>query len=140
MGPAKTALRGVSLVALVAPFAGAGDGGDDALGVDLADGAAFAFADVGVALAIDADGPGADDDRLVGRAAVAALAAIDLRLGRDLGLAGAGEGGDDAGREVEPANAPVGDVGDQQAPLAVEDSNRWVRACDASVALPPSPA
>src|SRR5262249_46463554 len=89
--------RGIPLVPLVAPLAGAGDGGNDPFRVDFSDRAAFAFADVGIALAIDADGTSANDDRLLGRAAVAAFAAIDFGLGRDLGLAGTGERGDDAG-------------------------------------------
>src|SRR5262249_59316139 len=71
-----------------------------------------------VALAIDADGPGAVQDRLRRWAAVALLG------GRRTALlaAGACEGGDDPGLQVEAADAPVGDVGDEQAALAVEDA------------------
>src|SRR5262245_11127063 len=68
---AECRLDGRASVALVAGDVGAGDGRDRALAIDLADGVSFALADVGVAQAIDADGTGADDHRLRGRAAVA---------------------------------------------------------------------
>src|SRR5262249_3596117 len=87
---AEGRLDGGAAVALVAGSAGAGDGRDGALAIDLADGVAFAFADVGVAQAIDADGTGADDHRLGGRAAVADSGAIYFSFR----LAGTGKRGD----------------------------------------------
>src|SRR5262249_20498989 len=100
----------------VAGHAGAGRGGDLPRGVNLADGAAFALADPGVALAVDADGASADDDRVLRRAAVADAVAIHLARAP----ADAGEGGDDARLQVEAADAPVGHVRDQESALAVQ--------------------
>src|SRR5258708_1360589 len=80
LGAIKDRVLGGRVVAFVAAFAGAGDGGDDTPVVNHADGAAFAFADVGIALAVDADRAGADDDRLVRGAIVATLGAIDFHL------------------------------------------------------------
>ena len=67
-------------------------------------------------VAVDADGAGADDDCFVRGAAVADGVALRLRLR----TTAAGEGGDRAGFQIEPANTPVGDVGDQQAALFTE--------------------
>src|SRR5262249_6818243 len=94
----------------------AGQGHDRPGRVDLADGVALALADIRVALAVDADGPRADQDRLRGRSAVADPGAVHLALRP----AGAGERREDARFQVQAAHAPVGDVGDQQTALAVE--------------------
>src|SRR5262249_25578392 len=118
---------GRAAVALVAGRAGAGDGRDGALGVHLADSAALALADVGVAEAVHADGPRADDDGLRRRAAVADFGAGNLARW----LPRPGKRGDRAGLHVHPANPPVPHVGNEQAALAVEHA--VVRLTEAGV-------
>src|SRR5262249_46522632 len=93
-----------------------GDGRDDPAGVHLADRVPLALADVGVALTVHADRPRPDDHCLRRRSAVADLAAVRLALRP----AGAGKGGHGSRFQVEPADAPVGHVRDQQAALAVQ--------------------
>src|SRR5258708_5767130 len=71
LGAIKACFERGSAIAAVALFPAAGKGSDRAVAVDLADAVAFALADVGVSLAINANGSGPDDNRLGSGAAVA---------------------------------------------------------------------
>src|SRR5262249_45895810 len=102
----------------VALVAGAGERGDGALGVHLSDRVSLALAEVGGASPIDADRPRAVDDRFGCQPTVALLG----RRGPTLLSPHTGERADDAALQVDPADAPVPHVRDQQAPLAVEDA------------------
>src|SRR5262249_17322099 len=114
--PVEGRLAGVAAVAGVALGTGPRHRADAAGGVDLADAVALALADVGDALAVHAHRPRAAQHGVRRRPAVADAAAVHFPFWP----AGAGERGDDAGLQIEPADAPVADVRDQQAALAVE--------------------
>jgi hypothetical protein len=63
---------------------------------------------------VDAHGPGAVDERLRRRPAVAALPVLDATDSR--------EGGDSAALEIESPDSTIADVRDEQATLAVEEA------------------
>src|SRR5262249_41716030 len=76
--------------------------------------ASLAFADVDV-FAVVAHGASADDRGHVGQAAVSGLGAVDDFLQGHINAALAGVQADDAALQVEPADAPVGHIGDHHA-------------------------
>src|SRR5579872_699737 len=114
MDPLRAAEGGGARQAAVAAVAfgsGAGDRLDDAgLRVHLADAVALALADIDAACAVDVDGARAVDGGRGRRTAVP----------REGPPAGAGEGIDQARRQVDLANAIVGDVGDIEGAVPVE--------------------
>jgi hypothetical protein len=138
LGPAEHRPPSRPTVTAGAGLARPRNGSDEAASVHLADGIALAFADIGIALAVHAYRPRADHDGLRRRAAVADGCALDFAFR----ASGAGEGGDDAGLQIQPADPPIGHVGDQQSPLAVQAAiiglaqhGRGARAAVAAVAL-----
>ena len=104
----------LAAVAAVAFFAAARDGGDDAgLAVDLAHDGVEAIDDVEVVVLVDDDGVRFIEGR---RGRFAAVAGVAF-------LAGAGDGGDDAGLQIDLADAVIGGLGDVE--MASPSTSQW---------------
>src|SRR5262245_243585 len=111
-GRAPGSAEGRTTVAAIATLAGPGERRHDAAGIYLPNAVALALADVRIALAIHADRAGAHDRSLRGRLPVAG----------SLFLAVAGEGGDDAGLQIQTSYPLVLNVRDEQSALAVQEA------------------
>src|SRR5215471_18105782 len=104
--------EGRTAVAAVATLAGPGERRHDAAGIHLPNAVALTLTDVRITLAIHADRAGAHDRSLRGRLPVAG----------SLFLAVAGEGGDDAGLEIQASYPLVLNVRDEQSALTVQEA------------------
>src|SRR5262245_44066409 len=111
-GRAPGSAEGRAAVAAVAALAGSGERGHDAAGIHLPNAVALALADIRIALAIHADRAGAHDRSLRGR----------LPVSGSLFLAVAGEGGDDAGLQIQTSYPLVLNVRDEQSALTVQEA------------------
>src|SRR5262249_14270187 len=109
VGVADVGRRGLPAVAVVADGAGAGDGGDDAVGFDCANAVVVPVGDEYLVLGVDGQGGGIVQLGGGGGAAVAAEA----------GSAGAGDGDDDA-VGLDLADTLVVLVGEEDVAVAVE--------------------
>ena len=107
LGPARSALSRRAAVARVALVAGAGHVMDRLRpGVDAIDGVALAQRQVEIAAVVERHRARAVQRRARDRRAV----------GRGLAVTRAGEGGDDAGGQIDRPHAMVADVADEQSP------------------------
>src|SRR5262245_20617431 len=111
-GRAPGSAEGRAAVAAVAALAGSGERGHDAAGIHLPNAVALALADIRIALAIHADRAGAHDRSLRGM----------LPVPGSLLLAVAGEGGDDAGLQIQTSYPLVLNVRDEQSAFAVQEA------------------
>ena len=100
----------------VTPLASAGESGHHAVGIHSADAVSLAFADVGVAPAVHANGPGAHYGGFGGGASVPAPRLLSV----------AGKGCDYPGAEVQVPYSLVLDVCNEQSAPAVQKTVVWL--------------
>src|SRR5262245_4088800 len=111
-GRAPGSAEGRTAVAAIAALAGPGECGHDPPGIHLLHAVALALTDVRIALAVHANRAGAHDRRLRCRFPVPG----------SLFLTVAGEGGDDAGLQIQTSYSLVLNVRDEQSALAIQEA------------------